>query len=183
MSLKVCFLDRDGTLNVDQGYAARADALQLLPGVPDGLRRLQDAGFKLAVVTNQAGVGRGWSSTTHVLAVHARLRELLEPAGVILDTIVFCPHTSEAHCGCRKPRTGLARIVEETLQAQFGEGIDYGTSWVIGDKDSDVEFGRRICVWTVFLGAQPAADTTADVVASTFRDAVDAIIGGKSERS
>jgi len=111
---KVIFLDRDGTLNAEVNYLHRPEDLQLLPGVPGALRRLKEAGYKLVVVTNQAGVARGYYKEADVDALHRYLNEILAAEGAEIDAFFYCPHHPEhgigaykTNCRCRKPGTGL----------------------------------------------------------------------------
>jgi D-glycero-D-manno-heptose 1,7-bisphosphate phosphatase len=141
------FLDRDGTINVDHGYVAHRDRWEFVPGALDALKRLQIAGFALAVATNQSAVGARRCTSEDVLALHQFMVEQLAEHGVTLQAVAFCPHSSNISCNCRKPKTGLARAIEAHLQSE----IDYGRSWTIGDKVSDIEFGRQLGTRTVLL--------------------------------
>jgi histidinol-phosphate phosphatase family protein len=130
---KIVFLDRDGTLNVDYGYVTHVDQLDLYPGVANAIARLKAAGFYLVVVTNQSAVGRGMCSPAEVDGVNAELmrRLLAADSGARLDEIVYCPHTPEDGCDCRKPKVGLV----QNLQFSAAD------SWLVGDKRSDLQFG------------------------------------------
>jgi D-glycero-D-manno-heptose 1,7-bisphosphate phosphatase len=131
-------LDRDGTLIAERNYLARVEDVELLPGAAAALRRLHDAGFGLAVLTNQSGLGRGYFDWAALDAVHAHLTLLLANEGVSLDGIYVCPHTPEDACDCRKPQIGLLQRAAEELH------FDPAASFVIGDKPCDIELGRRI---------------------------------------
>lgn len=138
------FLDRDGTLIAERHYLSDPAGVELLPRTVDGLRQLRAAGFRLVLVTNQSGVGRGYFTAADVEAVHARLRALLAEAGVELDGIYWCPHGPEDGCACRKPATGLVERACADL------GLDPAASVMIGDQAGDVELGRR-CGMTAIL--------------------------------
>jgi D-glycero-D-manno-heptose 1,7-bisphosphate phosphatase len=140
MAARVVFLDRDGTVNVDRGYVSRIEDWQFTERAVEALRLLQAAGFRLAVVTNQSGIARGYYRLEDMHALHDHLRRQLRQAGVALDAMAFCPHGEQPPCDCRKPKTGMAARVEE----QLGEPIDYAASWTIGDKVSDFEFGTAL---------------------------------------
>ena len=131
------FLDRDGTLVRDLGYTHRIEDYELLPGVVPGLRRILDAGFRLAVVTNQSGIGRGYFKAEQYVAFQAHLAGDLARQGVPIDASYFCPHRPEANCECRKPRPALLHRAEREL------GADLARSWVIGDSTVDVELAQR----------------------------------------
>jgi D-glycero-D-manno-heptose 1,7-bisphosphate phosphatase len=137
MLAKVAFLDRDGTINTDHGYVYRVEDWQLLDGAIEGMRLLQSAGFRLAVVTNQSGIARNYYRLADVELLHAHMRRQLQAAGIQLDAVALCPHGESPACMCRKPRTGMAQLVEEQLR----QPIDYTASWTIGDKLSDIQFG------------------------------------------
>jgi D-glycero-D-manno-heptose 1,7-bisphosphate phosphatase len=144
-------LDRDGTLVREKGYLGRPEELELLPGAAEGLRRLRAAGYRLVVLTNQAGVARGYYREADVQAVHARLREMLRAEGVELDAIYYCPHHPEGEgvyrrdCPNRKPGTGMHKQAERHL------GLDLARSVVIGDKVSDLLPGIELGCRTVML--------------------------------
>jgi len=166
-------LDRDGTVNVERHYLAAADGVELLPNAAAGLRRLRALGFGLIVVTNQSGLGRGYFDRPALDAVHERLRQLLTTEGVVLDGIYYCPHTEQAGCCCRKPRPGLA------LQAAADLGFDPATSFVIGDRPSDIELGQGLGVPTVLVrtgyGAESAKAVQADFVVADLLEAAGVI--------
>lgn len=132
---RAAFLDRDGTLIVERAYLAEPDAVELLPGVIDGLRALRAAGYLLIVITNQSGLARGLFTFADYEAVRTRLDALLAEGGVALDDVYVCPHHPDitGACDCRKPATALYRL------AAHEHGIDLARSAFIGDKGSDVE--------------------------------------------
>lgn len=142
---RAAFLDRDGTLIHEAGYLADPADLRLYPGVAAALARLRAAGFALVVISNQAGVGRGYFPLARVHAVMAELRRRLRAAGVELDAIHFCPHAPDAGCACRKPGTELLERAAEDL------GLTLRHSVMIGDKGIDVEAGRRAGCLTVLV--------------------------------
>lgn len=167
-------LDRDGTLVRDTGHPHRPEDYDLLPGVGAALRRLLDAGFRLAIVTNQSGIGRGWFDVAAFDRFHARLLADLTKANVSIDATFVCPHAPEAGCACRKPAPGLV------LRAQTELGADLATSWVVGDTDRDVGAARNAgCFGAVRLGAASmrcAADPLA-LEAPDLTAAVELILG------
>jgi D-glycero-D-manno-heptose 1,7-bisphosphate phosphatase len=144
------FLDRDGTIVVDKHYLADPDGLELLPNALEGLRELRELGAMLVVVTNQSGVGRGYFPIEAVEPMHERLRELLAEGGVELDAIYVCPHAPDDGCACRKPGSALFERAAADL------GLDLAESFVLGDKDADVEAGRRIGATPVLIGGDAA---------------------------
>lgn len=154
MAERVVFLDRDGTLNEEVNYLHRPEDLVILPGVREGLVKLKEAGYKLIVVTNQAGVARGYYPESEVAVLHRALNEMLGPEAAV-DAFYYCPHHPEhgigpykIRCHCRKPETGLLEEAEKNLPG----GIDKGESWMIGDKLSDTEAGRRFGIRSILVG-------------------------------
>lgn len=131
------FLDRDGTINFDSEYLSDPAQLQLLPGSGSALGMLRREGFALVVVSNQSAIGRGYCSGDDVIATNTRMEQLLvgADADAILDRIYFCPHSPDADCVCRKPKTGL-------ITGQWSFAADQ--SWMIGDKAIDIEFGKNL---------------------------------------
>lgn len=143
---KVVVLDRDGTIVVDRHYLADPDDLKFEAGAEAGLRKMSEMGFRLVVITNQSGIARGLFSLARLEEIHERLRQMMRSVGAPLDGVYFCPHQPADDCDCRKPKLGLMR------QASAELGFDMSESIVIGDKDSDVEFGRRAGAFTLQIG-------------------------------
>ncbi len=147
------FLDRDGTINQDvQGYLHEPERTRLIPGAAEGIARLNRLGCLVLVVTNQSGIARGLYTEAEMHAVHARLQELLAPHGAHIDDFFFSPWHAEgtvppwnrAHED-RKPGLGMFR------QAQARYGFDAPCSWMVGDKETDIVFGRRAGLRTVLV--------------------------------
>jgi D-glycero-D-manno-heptose 1,7-bisphosphate phosphatase len=156
---KAVFLDRDGTINEEVGYLTDLDKMRLISGAGAAIKRLNQAGFKVVVVTNQAGVARGYFTESLVKETHARLEQMLRETGARLDRIYYCPHHPTAgnssytmECDCRKPGIGLID------QAARDIDIDIRNSYVVGDKWSDVELGQRACSRTVLVRSGFAPD-------------------------
>lgn len=146
MSKKVFFLDRDGVLNEDRGYIFHTEDWQWRHGVIEGLQKLQQAGFTLVIITNQSGIGRGYYSEDDMKKLHDWVVEELKKSGVTIAAIAYCPHAPEDDCNCRKPKRGMVDQVIEKI----GE-IDFSQSWVIGDKEKDIELGQTIGAKTVLV--------------------------------
>lgn len=170
---RVVLLDRDGTMVVDRVYLDNAAGLEFLPGAADGLQMLYAHGYRLVVITNQSGVGRGLFSLERLHEMNARLAEMVVEAGARLEGIYFCPHAPEEQCACRKPAPGLI------LQAARELGFDPAAAVVIGDKDSDLESGRRVGAMTVLIAAdKPSVEARvkADAVAADLVGAASAVL-------
>jgi len=145
---KTLFLDRDGTLMVDVGYPRDPDQVVLLPGVGAALRRCRGLGYRLVIVSNQSGVGRGYFSLAEVAAVHDRLLALLAADGATVDAGYYCPHAPEQGCACRKPEPLML------LQAAAQHGCDLARSLMLGDKAADVECGQRAGCRSIWFQGQ-----------------------------
>jgi D-glycero-D-manno-heptose 1,7-bisphosphate phosphatase len=140
---RAVFLDRDGVINVDHGYVHKVEHFRFVPGSDVAMARLQAAGWRLVVVTNQAGLARGLYSTDDYERFTAHLRQQLAAAGVQLDAVLHCPHLPDAAveayrlaCNCRKPGPGML------MQAARELSLDLAASVIVGDRLSDVLAGR-----------------------------------------
>jgi histidinol-phosphate phosphatase family protein len=164
-------LDRDGTLVEDVPYNGDPAAVRLMPGARTAVERLRAAGLRLAVVSNQSGIGRGLVSDADVRAVNARIEELLGP----LDRWLICPHAPESGCWCRKPAPGL--IIEAFRQL----GVDPADCVVVGDIGADVAAARAAGARSVMVPTpQTRREEVAEApaVADSLEHAVDLILGG-----
>ena len=135
---RAVFIDRDDTIAKDVPYCPSPDKLVLFDGVGGSIRRLNDAGFLVIVVTNQSGVGRGYFTESRLSEIHDKMRSDLAEDGAKLDAIYFCPHLPEEGCECRKPNIGMV------LQAMMDFDIDLSSSFVVGDSEREMELARRI---------------------------------------
>lgn len=182
------FLDRDGTLSHEVGYVNHPSRFRLYPWAVGAVRAVNDAGWLAVVVTNQAGVARGYFPEAVVHEVHARLREAMEAGGARLDGLYACLHHPSVgeppyrlDCGCRKPRPGLLRRAESEL------GADLSRSWVVGDRRSDLELawgvGARAALVRTGYGLgeatylSPSWPRSPDLVAENALEAVERILG------
>ncbi len=182
--LHTVFLDRDGVLNekMPEGeYVRSVRDLRVLPGVAEAVARLNRAGFRTIVVSNQRGIALGLYTAADVDAIHAELQGILAAQGGHIDAFFYCPH-DEDECNCRKPLGGLF----DQAVARFPD-IDTASSVMIGDSLSDVEFGRRLGMRTVFLegdterrkpGGEQASES-ADLRFQSLPEAVDALLDGE----
>lgn len=147
------FLDRDGTLNEEVHYLHRTADLRFLPTVVEALRLWNQAGFRVVVVTNQAGVAKGYYSEEDVRKLHEYMNRLLAAEEAHIDQFYYCPHHPEhgvgaykKQCRCRKPDTGMFE------QAEQDEAVDKEHSYMIGDKWIDIESGFRFGLTTALVG-------------------------------
>jgi D-glycero-D-manno-heptose 1,7-bisphosphate phosphatase len=152
MGRRAIIMDRDGTVCDEVGYVNHVDRIRLLPGSAEAIRAANETGFQTVVVTNQAGVARGYFAESLVDEVHDRVRELLAAEGARLDGIYFCPHHPDVGapayrktCGCRKPLPGMLERARDEM------GIDLSASYMVGDSVKDLEAGRRAGTTTVLV--------------------------------
>jgi D-glycero-D-manno-heptose 1,7-bisphosphate phosphatase len=170
------FLDRDGVINVDVGYLHRPGDLALIDGSAEAIARVNRLGVPVVVITNQAGIGRGYYDEAAFRAVQAKLEQVLAERGAHLDGCYFCPHHPvhgvgrlRVACDCRKPKPGLL------LQASRELGLDLAASLLIGDKDSDLEAGRAAGCTTLLVRTGYGATHEAELVAAGRTHAWDAV--------
>ena len=174
------FVDRDGTICFDRHYLSNPDGVELIPTAADGIKRLNDAGIPVIVVTNQSGVGRGFFDEDQLGAIHDRMEDVLAEHGASVDDIYHCPHMPDSGCDCRKPAPGML------LKASDEHGIDLKHSFVIGDRMMDIEMAHAVGAKGILVpepGNQYHVEketgestTKPDFRAKTFMQAVDWIL-------
>ena len=156
---RAVFIDRDDTIAKDVPYCPEPKDLVLVPGAGKAIKRLNDAGFLVIVVTNQSGVARGYFDERTLHEIHEKMKKDLAKSGAKVDGIYYCPHLPEAGCRCRKPEVGMV------MQALEDFPIDLSSSYVVGDSEHDMDLGRRI-------GAKPIQVSES----FTLSQAVDSIL-------
>ena len=178
------FLDRDGTVNVEVHYLSDPDQVELLPKVAETISMLNARGIPVVVVTNQAGIARGYFEERQLSEIHQRLFELLGRQNAKLDGVYFCPHHPteglgdyRVACGCRKPQPGML------MRASLDLGIDLGRSLMIGDREGDLQAGATAGCQTALVLTGYGQETMAAIdlgkvrglgAFSTVADAVNA---------
>lgn len=169
------FLDRDGTLIEEKNYLSRLEDVAFIPGSEAAVARLNRAGAKTVVISNQSGVGRGYFTEDFVQLTHEALRGHLAEHGAHLDAFYYCPHAPEAECACRKPKIGMLEKAARDFKMDL-RGV------MIGDRVSDLQAGEnagllRVLVKTGY-GAQTFAEGKyrADFVAEDLDAAVDWVL-------
>lgn len=161
MKQKAIFLDRDGTLNEDIGYAKSIADIKLFPDAPAALKQFKELGFQLIVITNQAVISRGWVSEEQMNTIHEQMNEMIAlNQGTTIDAYYFCPHHPHSTlpkygivCECRKPACGLI------LRAAREHDVDLGESWMIGDKLTDIVAGKKAGCKTILIVTPKSYET------------------------
>ena len=183
--LRTVFLDRDGVINEKMpagSYVRSASEFHPLPGAAEAIARLNRAGLRVVVVSNQRGIALGLYTSADVEAIHEALKELLARHGAHVDGFYFCPH-DYGQCNCRKPLPGLF----EQAVAEFPE-IAAETSVMIGDSLSDMEFARRLGMAAILIEGDPGSSSRgreeaavlADLRSPSLAMAVEFLLGGKT---
>lgn len=141
---RAVFVDRDGVISEEVGYLGDRDHLRLIPHAAEAVKLVNQSGLKIIAITNQSGVARGYFSEEMLGDIHRKMEMLLSDQGAFLDGIYYCPHhpegTVEAYrmeCDCRKPAAGLL------IQAAKEHAIDVSSSYLVGDKHTDIECAHR----------------------------------------
>ena len=152
---KVIFLDRDGVINQGKRTLVKSwSEFKFLPGAKEAIKTFTDAGYLVIIVTNQDVVGWGIISETSLEKIHNNMKREIEEAGGKITDIYYCPHNPVRKCSCRKPEPGMLKEAAEKY------GISPGDSWMIGDKTSDVQAGRKFGCRTVLIKHNMKSGTT-----------------------
>lgn len=164
---KAVFLDRDGVITEDIGYVNKIEDFKLLPNAVEGLVLLKN--YRLFIVTNQSGIGRGYYKFEDFFNYNKRVLEELKKHNIKIEKTYFCPHNPEDNCECRKPKTKMIKDAARDF------GIDLGKSFMIGDKKIDVEMGHNAGCKSILVltgnGMKEKENANADYAA---RDLIDA---------
>jgi histidinol-phosphate phosphatase family protein len=158
------FLDRDGTIMRDVEYCGEPKDVHVFNGAAEALQRLKDAGFKLIVITNQSGIGRGYFSERAYRAVEAEVQRQLP----MIDATYFCPHQPNEDCACRKPKPQMI------VDAQREHQLDLSRSWFLGDKELDAECGRNAGVQSILV--RTGRELPKETSVADLAEAVDVIL-------
>jgi len=156
---KAVFVDRDDTIAKDVPYCSRPEDMKLFKGVPEAIAKLNKAGYLVIMITNQSGVARGKFTENDLEKIHKKMIADIEKGGGRIDDIFYCPHLPDENCGCRKPAPGMG------IAAVAKHKINTKASFMIGNSDADVEFGKAIGCTSVKVSEK-----------FTFGDAVDRIL-------
>ncbi|RKP49147.1 D-glycero-beta-D-manno-heptose 1,7-bisphosphate 7-phosphatase [Trinickia fusca] len=138
-SKKLVILDRDGVINVDSdAFIKSPDEWVAIPGSLEAIARLNQAGYRVAVASNQSGIGRGLFDMAALNAMHIKMQRAVAAVGGRIDAVFFCPHTAEDQCECRKPKPGLLQMIVERFE------IDPQVTPVVGDSLRDLQAGAAL---------------------------------------
>ncbi len=146
--MKTIFLDRDGVINTNppnKGYVRRWSEFSFLPNALKAIRDLTENGYRIIVITNQAGIGKGLFSEDNLKDIHSRMVTEITDAGGRIDAVYHCPHHPETGCECRKPKPGMLR------RAADEHRIELSSAYLIGDSTTDIEAGRRAGTRTLLV--------------------------------
>jgi len=145
---KAAFFDRDGTINVNTGHLFEPEKLRFVAGAPELIRDYRNRGYVIIVITNQAGIAKGYYSEEQMYQLHEYINaRLLKEYGTAIDRFYFCPHHPDftGPCDCRKPNTGMLRKAIEDYQ------VDCSRSVLFGDKPSDIECGEKMGIKSIYI--------------------------------
>jgi len=130
---KVIFLDRDGVINIEKNYLYKIEDFEFIDGTFSSLKYLQSLGYKFVIITNQSGIGRGYYTLNQYQELTNWMVDQFKNNGINISEVFCCPHSPNDNCNCRKPKIGMITQSSKILD------IDYENSWLIGDKDSDIQ--------------------------------------------
>ncbi|MGP1488206.1 MAG: D-glycero-alpha-D-manno-heptose-1,7-bisphosphate 7-phosphatase [Peptoanaerobacter stomatis] len=145
---KAAFFDRDGTINVEKNYLYKVEDFEFIKGIPELIKKYNDEGYVVIVVTNQAGIARGYYTEEDMNILHRYINEQLAKIGAHIDAFYFCPHHPDitGECNCRKPKTGM---LEKAIKEW---NIDVTKSILYGDKPWDIEAGEKCGIRSIYVG-------------------------------
>lgn len=178
---KAIFLDRDGTINKYVGFLRDINEFELLPGVADAIRRINNSGYLTIVITNQPVIARGEVTLEELAEIHRKMETLLGAEGAYLDGIYYCPHHPKCgfvgecieykiECECRKPKPGML------LQASRDFNIDLSQSWMVGDGKHDVGAGKAAGCRTAYITNQAENEWSADLLVKSLHEFTEVVI-------
>jgi D-glycero-D-manno-heptose 1,7-bisphosphate phosphatase len=169
MKKRAVFLDRDGVINDHVRYVNGPEDLILFPFAGQAIAKLNAADFLVFVVTNQGGVGLGYMTEDKLKRIHQKMIDELKKDGALIDDIVYCTHKPQSNCICRKPSPHMILQLADTYE------VDLESSYMVGDRETDVEAGQKAGTKTVLIGTG-ARHTNADHWSSNLMDAVEWIV-------
>lgn len=171
--IKAVFIDRDGTINDDKdGYIYKINDFVYLPGVIKGLKKLSQSDYKIIIISNQSGIGRGFYKENDFTRLNKFMLKDLKHKNIRIDKVYYCPHKPEDKCLCRKPEGGMIFKALEDFK------ISLNDSWLIGDSESDVALGRNLNIKTIKVSEKKKSDKLkANYYVNNLETAVKIILG------
>jgi len=172
---KAVFLDRDGVINIEKNYLYKIEDFEFVNGTFETLQTLQDTGYKLFIITNQSGIGRGYYTLEDFNKLTSWMLNEFEKNSITISQVELCPHSPNDNCSCRKPLTGMIDNILKNYD------LDLQNSWLIGDKSSDIKCAINANIKNTIQVKSGHAfvekDSKADFVCDSIKD-VGKIING-----
>ncbi len=180
--VKAVFLDRDGTINYERNYVHKVEDFELIPGTLDALKLLTDSNVKIYIITNQAGIARGYFTEKQFHDLTRHMLSCFDKNGCKIEEVLYCPHHPDGtipeytqKCLCRKPGT---KLIEEVMNK---EKLNANEIALVGDRDSDIETGHRLGITTYLVltgyGREHKDDTKADYIKPDMLSAIKHLLG------
>ena len=166
---KAIFLDRDGVINVDRGYVYKIDDFEFFHDVFSTLKYFQKQNFLIFIVTNQSGIARGYFTHEDFDKLNRYILEEFRKEGIVISKIYFCPHSPDENCECRKPKPKML------LDAMSEFDINMKKSWMIGDKESDMEAGHNAGIKNLILINKKSPKSVAKYNVNSLSDTIKVI--------
>ena len=166
MQKKVIYLDRDGVINEDFGYVYKSDEFKFIDGVFEACKEFLTLGYKIVVVTNQSGIGRGYYTIDEFESLTKFMIDEFKKQQIDILKVYFCPHNPDENCTCRKPKSGMI------LQSLNDFSIDLENSWLVGDKLSDIECAKNGKVRNKILISNENIENDEFFVAKSLKDSL-----------
>ena len=145
MKNRAVFLDRDGTINRDMHYSADVSRLRVFKNAATAIKKLNDAGYKVIVISNQSGIARRYFKKKDVEKLNKIIIDRLGKRKAKIDAVYFCPHHPDENCSCRKPKSGMI------LKAKKDFNLDIKNSYMVGDMQSDIDLAKNVGAKSVFV--------------------------------
>ncbi|HDN97636.1 MAG: D-glycero-beta-D-manno-heptose-1,7-bisphosphate 7-phosphatase [Candidatus Omnitrophota bacterium] len=178
--MKVVFLDRDGVISkyIEGDYIKKWEEFEFVPGAIEGLKILYKNGYKLVIISNQAGINKGLFTMEQLNEVTEMMKKELGKHGIKLEKVYYCPHTEEENCNCRKPKPGMFLKAKEELGIDELKGLFF-----IGDSETDIEAGKNLGLKTILVlsgrtkrNEVEKMKIKPDFVAENLKDAAEIVI-------
>lgn len=170
---KGLFLDRDGVVNIEKNYLYKIEDFEFFDGIFEALKIVQDLGYKIFIITNQSGIGRGYYTKDDFFKLTSWMIEEFKKNEIEVSQVEFCPHGPDDNCLCRKPKTGM---IDNILKEHE---IDLENSWLVGDKDSDIKCAKNAGIKNTIQVKSghkfDESDSKADYICETIKDIKDII--------